>query len=90
MIYNKRKEKWFRLPFSSITVPTNLSWNTHNLTNLVIDNDNQIVLDKHILNIPVENGITGVGVNPITNRIYVSNSQNSTVHVIDGDYNTVI
>src|SRR4051812_44728112 len=39
--------------------------------------------------IQVGTGPRGVAVNPITNRIYVSNSVNASVSVIDGATNTV-
>ncbi|MBI1927874.1 T9SS type A sorting domain-containing protein [Candidatus Poribacteria bacterium] len=43
-----------------------------------------------VATIPVGNSPIGVGVNPNTNRIYVANSSDRTVSVIDGDTNTVM
>jgi YVTN family beta-propeller protein len=40
--------------------------------------------------IPVGSNPNGVGVNPLTNRIYVANNGNNTVSVIDGLANAVI
>ena len=43
-----------------------------------------------ITTIPVGNSPTGVGVNQLTNRIYVANNGDSTVSVVDGNTNTVV
>jgi YVTN family beta-propeller protein len=43
-----------------------------------------------IATVAVGNGVAGIAVNPNTNRIYVANSIDNTVSVIDGATNTVI
>jgi YVTN family beta-propeller protein len=43
-----------------------------------------------IAGIEVGSGAYGIAVNPVTNRIYVTNSNDGTVSVIDGASNTVI
>lgn len=46
--------------------------------------------DQVIATIPVGNNPYGIGVNPNTNMIYVSNFGNNTVSVIDGSTNNVV
>jgi CSLREA domain-containing protein len=43
-----------------------------------------------IATVPVESNAYGVGVNPVTNRIYVSNTWTANVSVIDGATNSVV
>lgn len=43
-----------------------------------------------ITTIPVGNNPNGAGVNPLTNRIYITNQDDNTVSVIDGVTQTVI
>lgn len=46
--------------------------------------------DQVIATIPVQNNPNGIGINPNTNMIYVSNYGNNTVSVINGETNTVV
>jgi YVTN family beta-propeller protein len=43
-----------------------------------------------IATIPVGTNPNGVGVNPLTNRIFVTNQDDNTISVINGVTNTVI
>ncbi|WP_405173021.1 hypothetical protein MHI12_18090 [Paenibacillus sp. FSL H8-0280] len=43
-----------------------------------------------IATVPVGINPNGAGANPLTNRVYISNQDDNTISVIDGETNTVI
>lgn len=57
----------------------------------VIDGKTNAVITTIPINTPTENiGLQGIAVNPVTNRIYVSDDDNFKIQVIDGSSNKII
>ncbi len=76
--------------FTNRVYSTSCDFGTGQCSVVVIDSNT----DTIVANIPLPTiqgiGLQGIGVNPVTNRIYVSDGDNSRVYVIDGASNTQI
>ncbi len=76
--------------FTNRIYSTSCDFNTGLCSVYVIDGRRDTVIANILLNTPPGIGLQGVGVNPVTNRIYVSDGDNGLVYVIDGNSNAVI
>jgi YVTN family beta-propeller protein len=76
--------------FTNRVYSTSCDFSTGLCSVYVIDGHKDTVIANIPLNTPPGIGLQGIAVNPVTDRIYVSDGDNGLVYIIDGHTNTVI